>query len=164
MIQEILQETLKFELDLVPEFWDKPPHVKILLNNEEKFTGFITEKTKIKFNQTLEFNKNHVLKILRSNKTDDQVKFVDNSVKMDQSLLIDKLVIDGINCRSLINDYGYAIFEYPEIYAKEQARSGVKLPFKHPAATLLSFNGVWVFNFSSPFYIFIMKWMGGGIH
>ena len=163
MTQGLTYEILKFEIDLVPSYWDKPPSTKILINNEEKYSGFVTENIKVKFEHKLEFNKNHTLTIVRSNKTDDQVKTVDN-IRYDQSLEIEKLKIDGINCKGLMNRYSYTIFEYPEAYKKDQKEKGIDLPHSVPAATLMAHNGIWDFNFSSPFYIFIMKWMGGGVY
>lgn len=163
MIEKSTKEKILFEIDLIPDYWDKPPHVKIYINQDEKFSDFITEKIKIKFNHTLDFDKKYTLKILRSNWDEKQVIINKDGSRVNQSLLIDKLKIDGINCQGLINNYGYAIYEYPEAYFKENQNLGIKLPFKTPAATLLTFNANWIFNFSSPFYVFVMKWMGGGV-
>jgi len=151
-------ETIKFELLFKPIFWDKPPHAKILLDNKEYFNDYITDTTLVSFHETLAFE-DHLLEILRSNKTDDQS--VDEN--KDQKLLLKEVKIDGINIRNIVWHYSYYVPEYPKLWSLYQKKQGVELEKYVPGETIFAHNGGWNLKFSSPFYQYIFKWMHGEI-
>lgn len=153
-------ETMAFEIILRAEFWDKPPGVEIFVNDQSLFNGLIDNSCyTINFSSTVDLNAEHQLSIRRFNKTTDQTRY-DGQQLLDQLLYIDRISVDGINIRNIIWSKSWNEPVYPEPWATEQRSQGIELQEKIPAETCLGHNGIWRLNFSSPFYKFIMDWMG----
>lgn len=147
-------ETIKFEIVLEPVYWDKPPHVNIKLNDKEYHNDLVKVKTKVNFVENLNFG-NHVLKIIRTNKTDDQCI---NEIQ-DQKLLLKEIKIDGINIRNIIWHYSYYTPDYPKLWSLYQFKQGIKLEQQVRGETIFAHNGIWELKFTSPFYRYIFDWM-----
>ncbi len=147
-------ETITFEIFFITEYWKDPATVKITIDDQIKFIGPITADGPITFTETLTFGL-HQLKIHRTGKTNEQV-----GADKGQHVIIDKIKIDGVNIRDLIWIKSYYVPEYPEPWATNQRDNGIVLEEKVPGETFLGHNGVWNFEFKSPFYRFIMDWMG----
>ena len=162
MLTNITEETIKFEISVISDYWDKPPIIEIAIDGIEKFSGSVTTHglSTIKFSHTLEFNKPHQLTIKRTGKTNDQCKYNSDGTLSDQLLTIDTVVIDGVNIRNILWAYSWNEPIYPEPWASEQRQLGVKLEDKVVAETCLGHNSTWKLNFTSPFYRFVMNWMG----
>lgn len=157
------EETISFEFFFQADYWDKPPMVNITVDDVEKYYGEITkEKNYIKFFHTCSFDKEHNLCLERYNKSDDQVKVLDNE-KLDQILKLEKLIIDGVNVRNIVYSYSVTNHHYPEVWAAEQQANGHFLDQNVVGNTIFAHNCTWNLNFTSPFYRFIMRWMGGGV-
>ena len=153
-------ETLEFQIHLRAEFWDLPPGAEILVDGESKFNQLIDAPSHIvTFNHTLKFGEPHQLSVRRYNKVGGQT-LVDGDRILDQLLYIDKVVIDKINIRNIVWSQSWNEPEYPEPWASNQRAQGVELLEQVPAETCLGHNSVWRLNFTSPFYRFIMDWMG----
>jgi len=162
MITNQNSEEIKFEIYLTSEYYEKPPHAQIFLNESLKFSNEITDNKKlITFTEKLNFDNKYSLRIIRSNT--DEKNYNINGKIVNQCLYIDKIVIDNINCEWLLYENSYAITDFPESYIKYQEETGQTYSKKAYNRTLI-FNTEWHFNFTSPFYIFIMKCMGGGIY
>ena len=152
------KEKIKFEFVLRPEYWDKPPYIQIFIDEEIKFDDSITETLHIVFDSNLDPGL-HQIKIVRSNKTNDQC--IDGK---DQKIHLDKVVIDGINIRNIIWHYSWYEPEYPQPWALFQLKQGIKLEKKVIGETTFGHNGTWNLNFTSPFYSYVMDWMNGNLH
>ena len=155
-------EDINFDINFTSEYYKKPPHAKIFVNEVCKFSDFITnDKQKICFTEKLNFNENYTLKIIRSN-ADNKKHVIDGKI-FEQCLHLDKVIIDNIDCEWLLYENSFAIPEYPVDFIEHQAKLGLPHITKGYSKTF-TFNTEWYFNFTSPFYIFIMKCMGGGIY
>lgn len=152
-------EHIKFEISFKTNWWKDPPSVAIQLDDQEKFTGNINEDIVVKFSQTLNFNK-HVLSIQRTGKNNQQVRLDADGNYQGQELFIDWIKIDGVNIRNLIWTNAYYEPIYPEPWASQQRDQGIELERLVLGETCLSHNGTWRLEFNSPFYRFLMDWMG----
>lgn len=158
-----MTEKITFELYLLSDYWNKPPYIKVTVDDISYFNGPIVDKSHvIKFTHTCEFNKSHRLTIIRSGKDDSQCIIDTNGTKKDQILILDKVKIDGIDIRNIILSQSVNIADYPEPWASEQRAAGNILETEAIGVTTFGHNGTWYLDFTSPFFIFIMRWMGGG--
>lgn len=157
------KETIEFEFHLLSEYWNKPPVAKIAVDNIEYFNDTIPKGSQvIRFTHTCDFNKPHRLTLTRSGKDDTQCKTLPNGHQLDQILTLEKLKVDGIDIRNIVWSQSINIAEYPEPWASEQRAAGNILEEEAIGVTTFGHNGTWYLDFTSPFYIFIMSWMGGG--
>jgi hypothetical protein len=151
-------EHIKFEIAFKTNWWLSPPIAAIYLDDCEKFNGDIVEDTIIKFSHSLSFI-DHKLSIHRSGNSNRQVRMTEFG-HQGQDLIIDWIKIDGVNIRNLIWTNSINTPIYPEPWASEQCAAGIELEKHVLGETHLSHNGVWSLNFTSPFYRFLMDWMG----
>lgn len=154
-----MNESIKFEITLVPTYWLSPPMIKISIDSEDKFNGPVIDRQTISFTQTLGFNA-HTLKIVRSGNTNQQVRMLSTGEYQGQGVLLEQIKIDGVNIRNLIWTNSYYEPEYPEPWASQQKAQGIELETRVRGETNFSHNGTWTLNFTSPFYKFLMDWMG----
>lgn len=159
MAVEYTVEHIKFEIAFKTSWWRDPPMVSIYIDEEEKFNGKIEKDMVVEFSHTLRFTK-HKLSIHRTGKTDDQVRLNELGEHEGQELIIDWIKIDGTNIRDLIWTNSTYKPEYPEPWASQERAKGNELEESILGETFLGHNGIWELNFTSPFYRFIIKWMG----
>jgi len=82
---------------------------------------------------------------------------VDNGVIVkDQLLHIKSIEIDEIDIGALVYAGVYTP-QYSEPWATEQAAAGHKLPESFKNVTAMGHNGRWEFQFSSPFYMWLLE-------
>jgi len=149
-----MTENIKFEIFFDSQFYDIPPMVEIYIDNILKWNGAIDSKYKtIEFYHSLKFSVDHQLSIRRFNKHQQ-------SNGQDQLLTLAKLKIDGVDIRNIVWSQSWNEPEYPEPWASQQRSRGIELEEKVIAETCWGHNGIWRLNFISPFYRFIMSWMG----
>lgn len=153
-------ELINFELVLDSVFWDQPPAVKITIDGEEKFNGPIAHSQTIKISHLFKFNQPHVLSLERYNKTPQQCRIKESGELDDQVLYIKQIIIDGIDVRNLI--WHNSVFQpiYPKLWAAQQLQQGNTLKQLIIGETTLGHNGTWTFNFTSPFWKFLINQMG----
>lgn len=152
-----MQEKIQFHLTMSADYWDKKPTAEIYVDNELKYSDFISGQQTITFDHTLDFG-NHQLKIVRGNKTDDQC-----INGQDQKLNLLSVAIDGVNIRNIIWHYSWYEPKYPQPWALLQQKQGIQLESKIFGETTFGHNGTWYLNFTSPFYRYIMDWMDGNL-
>jgi hypothetical protein len=158
----LCQETIDFEIKFTSIYWDQPPEVCVLIDNEAKFRGAITDQiTVLRFSHTLQFDQPHCLTIIRSGKTDEQVKRNQDGTLSDQALVIEQIKVDGIDIKHIIYTNSYNEPIYPKVWARAQTAAGIELEKYIPAETYLGHNCTWRLAFNSPFYQFIMDKMHG---
>ena len=149
-----MTENIKFEISFESQFHNIPPKAEIYIDNVLKWSGSIDSKSKtIEFYHTLKFSVEHQLSIRRYNK-------YPQLDKQDQLLTLTKLKIDGVDIRNIVWSQSWNEPEYPEPWASQQRSRGIELEEKVIAETCWGHNGTWRLNFTSPFYKFIMNWMG----
>lgn len=151
-------ENIKFEITLVPHFWLDAPQIDITLDGHKKFSGAVAEPQTIEFTHLLDFTE-HTLSIQRSGNTNRQVRIVDGEFQ-GQGVELAQVKIDGVNIRNLIWTNSYYEPDYPEPWATQQRSQGIELETQVAGETSFSHNGVWRLKFTSPFYKFLMNWMG----
>jgi hypothetical protein len=92
----------------------------------------------------------HTLRIIHSGKTNQTP---------EQSVTIDKVVIDGVNIRNIVWINSYNRPNYPEPWATQQREQGIELEEIVKGETVLGHNSEWTLPFTSPFYKYVMEWL-----
>lgn len=153
-----MTETIRFQMYIKSEHWDRYPMIDISVD------GVITcQKTLdqsyqiIEFDCVLNLDRQHTLSIKRYNKSDDQCMIMPDATRKDQYIIIDKVIIDGIDIQNLVWHRSWFEPDYPEPWAQQQKKSGIELASKIIGETWLSHNGTWFFEFTSPFYKFVIS-------
>lgn len=149
------QENILFEIELASSFWDQPPRAAIMLDNHCKYDGAIDSGSQIiKFDHTLDFARSHRLIIDRYNKTPAQ-----SQQGRDQLMYINKIIIDGIDIENFIQSRATFQPIYPEPWASQQLQAGIELQDCLLGETCLGHNGRWCFEFTAPFWQFLIRAM-----
>jgi len=152
-----MTENIKFEFYFTAEFWDLLPKIDIFVNHLLEGTYHVDKnKYYVCFFKKLDLNQSHLLSIKRYNKNDSQCTVESDGTKKDQYIIIDRVVIDGIDIQNLIWDRSWYEPEYPEVWKQQQISSGIELETSVPGEVWLSHNGIWYFKFRSPFYQFVI--------
>ena len=163
-MKQPISETITFELHLISEFWKTPPLATITVDDTEYFNGPVAAGlTVVKFTHTCAFDSPHRLTLDRQGKTDAEIRIEPDGTRIEQWLTIEKVKIDGVDIRNIVWSYSVNIPEYPEPWASDQLAAGKQLKNEVIGDTKFGHNGIWYLDFTSPFYIYIMQWMGGGI-
>ena len=154
-------EKLKFKLELFATMWDQPPHVEILLDEQSYYKGDITGSEEqpdiIQFEQDLTEGEMFNLIIKRTGKSNSQTVINEKGdILNDQLLNIKSIEIDEIDLGGLVYDGVYTP-QYPEPWATQQIKAGVDLPASFKSVTRMGHNGVWSFEFQSPFYMWLLE-------
>lgn len=153
---KITEETVNFQIIFGCQYWDKPPEVKIIVDDIVQWQGTIVENRTVEFDCELDYNKNHFLIIHRSGKDSSQT--VDGQ---DQMLWLETAIIDHINVRDLIYHTSEFYPEYPEPWASEQQEQGIELEYPVLGETIWGHNGIWKYHFSTPFYKYVIEKVTG---
>jgi len=158
----INSENIFFDIWLNPTYWDRPPSAKIFIDDTCVFEDTIIKDMHIRFKHCCDFEKQHTLTIERTGKTNNQTKF-ENNFMFDQILNINKIKIDNIDCKNLVEFICEYKPNYPEPWASQQLENGNKLEQILKGTRRLGHNGVWTFKFRSPFYQYLINWIKGNI-
>ena len=154
-------EKLKFKLELYATYWDKPPAVDVYINDEEHYSNDVlgTEKnpTLIEFEQSLPADQKYKLILKRHNKDKKQC-IIDSTGKIvkDQLLHIKSLEIDEIDIGDLVYEGVYTP-QYPEPWYTQQVKDNKIPPKTFKNVTVMGHNGSWEFEFSAPFYMWLLE-------
>ena len=74
-------------------------------------------------------------------------------------LIIEKIKIDNIDLKNLIQHRCLYTPVYPEPWASQQTDKGKDLPKILNGTMILGHNGEWEFEFKSPVYKFLIDWI-----
>jgi hypothetical protein len=165
-------ETLDFEITLSGTYWGtRYPEFDILVDDTVVNSGCISSypsKKGLPYDsfmsagreqatyQTIKFTHpvipgNHVLGIRFKNKQPgDTCEFVDGQWRKDVLLNVEKIVIDGVDLRTLIYNESTYTFD------QEQTVDGQVTKMVENCVHL-GFNGVYELKFISPFYIWLLE-------
>lgn len=154
-------EKLKFKLELYGTYWSKKPHVEISVGDVTYFTGEIDgsvdDPNTIEFTHECQEGDDYSLIIKRSGKIKNQTVVNEKGdILKDQILHIKNINIDEIDIGSLVYEGVYRP-EYPEPWATQQKTAGNTLPETLKNVTAMGHNGTWTFEFSSPFYMWLLE-------
>ena len=154
-------EKLKFKLELYATMWDKPPHAEILINDISQFKGDITstedKPSIIEFEHEFVDGEKCEMIIKRSGKNKNQTVVNDKGdLLKDQLLHIKGIEIDEIDIGALVFEGVYTP-EYPEPWASQQRKAGLKLQESFKNVTSMGHDGKWSFKFESPFYMWLLE-------
>ena len=152
-----MYEQIKIKIELSAEFWDCFPMVDMIVDKDTISQHTVNQKNyTIENTVNLQMDQTHLLQLYRYNKSDNQCVMIDDE-KKDQYVIVNNVIVDGINVQNLIWDRCWYEPEYPEVWARQQKQAGIDLESKVVGETWLSHNGMWNFEFSSPFYKFVIK-------
>ena len=154
-------EKLKFKLELFATMWDRPPHAEIMINDRSFFKGDITgsedKPDVIEFEHELIESEPYNLIVKMSGKNTSQTVINEKGdILNDQLLNIKSIEIDEIDIGGLVYEGVYTP-TYPEPWATQQKDAGVKLQESFKSVTRMGHNGVWSFEFQSPFYMWLLE-------
>jgi hypothetical protein len=155
-------ENIFFDIMLDSTYWDQPPGLEVLVDNESVGKYTINQaEFHIRFRRVMSFDHSHVLELRRTGKTQDQTRMLDDGTFITQMLHIKTIKLDNIDLRNLIWHSSKFEPEYPEPWASEQRAQGIKLQDQVLGETYLGHNGIWRFTFTSPIYKFLVEWARG---
>lgn len=156
-----MKEKIKFNFNVTSEFWDLPPKIDILVNQDIIWSGPVdSPRQDIVVFHELTLGQDYVLSIRRYNKDNTQCKVSEDGSIKDQYLILNSVKIDDIDIQNLIWHNSWFEPIYPTEWALQQQQQGIILEDKVPGETWLSHNGTWYFKFSSPFYKFVINQFG----
>ena len=137
------KENLNFKIILSGTYWDKKPEYDILLNETVMAHGFADDNNVIEFTADLEEDTRHTLCVRLLNKQDtDTIENEDKTaIVKDMILNIDDISIDGISIGTL-----------KWTHSRYLANGKI-----HENCVNLGWNGDWVLEFDSPFYIWLLE-------
>jgi hypothetical protein len=144
-------ENLKFEVILSGTYWDRKPQFSVWLDDHVIVQSEIAEPSilqSIKFERDLNDGP-HQLKIRLENKTIQDTITNNSEIVKDMLLNIDDIVIDNLSLGSLLWDAEYHL-DTPQIYNDNTIT-------RLDRCVNLGWNGTYILNFSSPFYIWLLK-------
>jgi hypothetical protein len=146
------KENLHFEIGLSGTHWGKLPQFTILVDDQVVKTGSADEHEIHVFDVELEEGR-HALKIRLENKEDsDTVQAADNrTIIKDLLLNINSLGIDNIE----ISNLRWSKSRY-ELDKPAEIEPGV-FKSEYDNCADLGHNGTWIFEFDSPFYIWLLE-------
>ena len=154
-------EKLKFKIELYATMWNTPPHAEIKVNDRSFYSSNITgteEKPDvIEFEHELTEGEHYSLNIHRSGKGRNETVINEKGdILNDQLLNIKRIEIDDIDLGGLVYEGVYTP-TYPEPWATQQKEEGIDLPKSFKNVTQMGHNGVWSFEFQSPFYMWLLE-------
>jgi hypothetical protein len=137
-------EFLKFDLVITADWQSHPPSIEIKIDDSI-----------VKKNIDLVQGINHIsIEVDLSKKAHQLIIDRQGATVMDrsQTVTIEKLSIDNIDCSNLILTSSWFEPIYPEPWATEQKNQGNQLLDKVPFETVLGHNGTWRLDFACPIY------------
>ena len=143
-------ETLNFKVTLSGTFWDKRPKFSIWIDDTKIQDGEITsaEHQTIEFSQELS-ETDHQLKIRLENKEDTDVVQENGNIVKDMLLNIEDVSIDDI-------PLGHQLWKATYYPDEKKMFNGEEIE-SITGCVNLGWNGSYVVNFASPFYIWLLE-------
>lgn len=146
-------ELINIKLNLTPTFESIPPVITLKVNEQEYYKDVVVESPiTLDITHHCNFKEKYNVQLLRQGK---------NNSCPEQLLIITGLEIDGTNIRDIMWHNSVFHPEYPEPWASEQKQKGIELEYPVYGETILGHNGTWEFEFSSPFYQFLINKVKG---
>lgn len=142
------EETINFKIVLNGTYWGKKPQYSIWLDDAVVAQSEVSKELyTVEFQRTISKG-NHSLKIRLENKSIDDTVVKNGEIVEDMLLNINDIVIDDISLGNLLWTAEYKL-DTPQIY-KDQTIDHLD------GCVNLGWNGTYILNFSSPFYIWLL--------
>jgi len=144
-------DALTFEVILSGTYWDKKPQFSVWLDDHVVVQSEIAEPSEaqsIKFERDLDAGQ-HQLKIRLENKTVQDTITTNGEIVKDMLLNVIDIIINDISLGQLLWDAEYHL-DSPQEY---NGNTITKLDH----CVNLGWNGTYVLNFSTPFYIWLLE-------
>jgi hypothetical protein len=144
-------ENLNFEVVLSGTYWDRKPQFSVWLDDHVIVQSEIVELNalqSVKFARDLDEGL-HQLKIRLENKTSQDTVVVNGQMIKDMLLNIDDIIIDDISLGQLLWDAEY--------YLDSSQEYNGNIITRLDRCVNLGWNGTYVLNFSTPFYIWLLE-------
>ena len=144
------EEKLSFVVTLSGTFWEKRPQFSIWLDDHIVIQSEIASAVQqpVSFEHIVDEG-GHSLKIRLENKTTSDTVIENNEVVKDLLLNIDDITIDEISLGNLLWSAEYILDE-------KQMYQGQEIDHLDNCVNL-GWNGTYVLNFTSPFYIWLLE-------
>ena len=144
------QEKLEVVVALSGTFWERHPQFSIWLDDYQVVSDEISSSAQqeFKFESSIEEGP-HTLKIRLENKTEGDTIIENGKIIKDMLLNIDDITIDDISLGNLLWSANY-ILDQPQEY-------NGKIIDHLDNCVNLGWNGAYVLEFSSPFYIWLLE-------
>lgn len=136
-------ELLPFKIQLcVNTSVDSAIKINVKIDQTLLYSKNIVEDTTIEFEHQLDFDNTHCLEIEK----------IGDPLNPQQTANIKSIFIDNINVKDIVTSECMYFPEYPEPWATEQKQKGINLEYPVHQEMFFGHNGIWKYNFSSPFY------------
>ena len=132
---------MKFYIELSPNYWDKPPKVKIDVNNDIVWNAYITDNTVVEFNKEIPNDTKAKLNITLYDKSQDQTVVENEKIIKDQLLFLVKIMLDDMDIEKLIYSAKYT--------TDTEVRDEVTVLGQN--------NGIWCLEFETPLYLWFLE-------
>lgn len=152
-------ENIYFDFWIKSEYFLNPPFMKLMIDDEVFFEDRVEKDMHLRFKKNCSFDEIHKIKIFRSGKTNHDTEILDNGTLKSQMLTMEKIKIDNIDLRNLIQHRCVYTPSYQEPWATQQKEKGVELSKTLNGTMALGHNGTWEFDFRSPVYKFLIDWI-----
>jgi len=139
------------ELCVMPIFRDKPPCVRIGLNDDVWFEGSLSELDIRHQHQNLSAGQHRLFVEL----------FGKNDHDPDQAIQLQSLTLNGIRDQKFIWTGTY-LPRYPEPWFSQQLSLGQEPDSKIKNTDYLGWNGIWTLEFTAPIFTWIHQVQGLG--
>lgn len=147
-------ETLSFKIGLSGTFHDKRPAYSVAINDNKIASGTVTTESDeifyIECTGSFVENTNNTLSITLENKTNSDTITDNNVIVKDMLLNIHSIEIDEIDLGSLLWTASTYKLDNPQKF-------NGKIVTELKNCVNLGFNGSYILNISSPFYIWLLE-------
>jgi len=154
------QETISFDLFFRSQFWNTPPCVDIWIDRTKLASIAVDKDQNFSFNHICEFG-THQLRLVRHGKNKDETRIGPAGDYETQILELKNICIDHINVMNIVWPRCRFSPQYPEPWATEQKKQGRILESTVEGETIFGHDGIWTFEFQSPFYQFVVDCVKG---
>ena len=157
-----VQELIRFDLEFTTQFWRSAPVVDIWIDQTKICSLTVERDQSYQLDHLCVFG-DHDMRLVRHGKSPSETRIGSNGDYETQTLALSSLSIDGIDIRNIMHDRCFFYPDYPEPWATQQRSQGQVLEPRIKGETIFGHNGVWTFQFRSPFYQFIVDCVRGNI-
>lgn len=143
------QENLKFQISLSGTYWRHRPQYSIWIDDRVAIQSQINDGENTVIFERLLDEGPHSLKIRFENKNSSDTVMENGQIVKDMLLNVDDIIIDDISLGNLLWSAEY-ILDKPQQYNDQTIT-------KLDNCVNLGWNGTYILNFSSPFYIWLLE-------
>lgn len=145
-----MSEELSFKFTLSSKQWDKHPQFSLWVDHHRLISSELPNEQHhtFEFKHTVEEGP-HTLRVRLENKDKEDTQIINGKIVNDMLLNIDDITIDGVSLGNLLWTADYQL-DQPQQYNGETIT-------KLDNCVNLGWNGSYIINFDSPFYIWLLE-------